>query len=225
MLYNLITQALLYENINNKGDIMKKITKQQEKILDLIKSAIEVDGFAPTVRELVSELNVKSPRTISYHLNRLEKQGYIRRTSDSSRNIVLTTSKAGQPMPEIVKVPLVGWSTGGQPMIAEENILDWLPISSRFLRAGNNIFLLKVKGNSMAPKIEDKDTIIVKKQLTADPHDTVVALLGDDTTVKKYLPRDDHIVLQPTNPEHEPIIVFPEEVRIQGRVVGVIKYY
>jgi len=141
---------------------MKKITKQQEKILDLIKSSIEVEGFAPTVRELVSELNVKSPRTISYHLNRLEKQGYIRRNSDSSRNIVLTTSKAGQPMPEIVKVPLVGWSTGGQPMLAEENILDWLPISSRFLRSGNNIFLLKVKGNSMSPKIEDKDTVIVK---------------------------------------------------------------
>lgn len=77
----------------------------------------------------------------------------------------------------------------------------------------------------MAPKIEDKDTVIVKKQLTAEPHDTVVALIGDETTVKKYLPREDHIVLQPTNAEHEPIICFPEELRIQGKVVGVIKYY
>lgn len=204
---------------------MKEITPQQKKILELIKQSIEVDSFAPTVRELVKELGVKSPRTISYHLSKLEKAGYINRTNDSSRNIVLTTSDQGQPMPEVVKIPLVGWTTGGQPMLAEENVLDWLPISSQFLKEGREVFLLKVKGNSMAPKIEDNDIVIVKKQHIAEPQDTVVALIGDDTTIKKYLPREDHIVLQPTNPDHEPIIVFPEEVRIQGRVVGIIKYY
>ncbi len=201
------------------------LTKQQEKILKLIKQSIEDEGYAPTVRELVRELGVKSPRTISYHLNKLEEEGFIRRTNESARNIVLTTDDEGEPMPELVKAPLVGWSTGGQPMLAEENILDWLPISSKFLKRGRDIFLLKIKGNSMSPRIENNDTVIVKKQLTADPQDTVVALIGDDTTVKKYLPREDHIVLQPTNPEHEPIICFPEELRIQGKVVGVIKYY
>lgn len=200
-------------------------TNQQKKVLALIKQSINDEGYAPTVREMVEELGFKSPRTISYHLNRLEEKGFIRRTNDSSRNIILTTNEEGKPMPELVKVPLVGWSTGGQPMVAEENIIDWLPISSKFLKQGRNIFLLKIKGNSMAPKIEDKDTVIVKKQLTAEPHDTVVALIGDETTVKKYLPREDHIVLQPTNAEHEPIICFPEELRIQGKVVGVIKYY
>lgn len=201
------------------------LTGQQNKILQLIKQSIEDEGFAPTVRELVKELNVKSPRTISYHLNKLEENGFIRRTNESSRNIILTTDSQGRPMPEIVKVPLVGWSTGGLPMAAEENILDWLPISSKFLKHGTDIFLLKIKGNSMAPKIEDKDIVIVQKQHLAQPQDTIVALIGDETTVKKYLPREDHIVLQPTNPEYEPIIVFPEEVRIQGKVVGVIKYY
>jgi len=110
-------------------------------------------------------------------------------------------------------------------MVAEENILEWLPISSRFLREGQGVFLLKIKGNSMAPKIEDRDVVIVKNQHVAEPNDTIVALIGDETTVKKYLPREDHIVLQPTNPDYEPIIVFPEEVRIQGKVIGVIKYY
>ncbi len=209
----------------NRKEKKKELTKPQKEILELIKKSIEVEGYAPTVRELVDELGVKSPRTISYHLNKLEKNGYIRRTTDNSRNIALTTDENGTPMPEVVRVPLVGWTTGGQPMTAEENITDWLPISSRFLKGNQEVFLLKVKGNSMSPRIEDKDTIIVKKQHTAKPHDTVVALIGDDTTVKKYLPREDHIVLQPTNPEHEPIIVFPEEVRIQGKVVGVIKYY
>jgi repressor LexA len=200
-------------------------TSQQKRILQLIEQSIEDEGYAPTVRELVDELGVKSPRTISYHLNKLEKEGFIRRTNESSRNIVLTTNQEGEPMPDLIKVPVVGWSTGGQPMTAEENILDWLPISSKFLKRGRNIFLLKIKGNSMSPRIEDKDTVIVQKQHTAEPHDTIVALIGDETTVKKYLPREDHIVLQPTNPEHEPILVFPEELRIQGKVVGVIKYY
>jgi repressor LexA len=204
---------------------MAKLTNQQQKILSLIKKSIEVEGYAPTVRELMEELGVKSPRTISYHLAQLEKKGYLRRTTESSRNIVLTTDREGEPMAKIVRVPLVGWSTGGEPMVAEENILDWLPISSHFLKEGAGIFLLKIKGDSMSPRIENKDVVIVKKQHTAEPHDTIVALIGDDTTVKKYLPREDHIVLQPTNPEYEPIIVFPEEVRIQGRVVGVIKYY
>jgi repressor LexA len=200
-------------------------TSQQKKILKLIKCSIEDDGYAPTVRELVKELGVKSPRTISYHLNKLEEEGFIRRTNESSRNIILTTDDTGKPMPELIKAPLVGWSTGGQPMTAEENILDWLPISSKFLKRGRDIFLLKIKGNSMSPRIENNDTVIVQKQLTAEPHDTIVALIGDETTVKKYLPREDHIVLQPTNSEYEPIICFPEELRIQGKVVGVIKYY
>jgi repressor LexA len=77
----------------------------------------------------------------------------------------------------------------------------------------------------MSPKIEDGDVVIVKKQYGADPGDTIVALLEDGTTVKKYVPHEDHIVLQPVNPEFEPIVVFPDELRIQGIVKGVLKYY
>ena len=108
--------------------------------------------------------------------------------------------------------------------MAEENILDWIPISTRFLKQDANIYLLRVKGNSMAPRIEDGDIVIVKKQYTAEVGEAVVALIGDETTVKKYIPKEDHIVLQPENSEFEPLIVFPDELRIQGVVKGVLKY-
>ena len=119
----------------------------------------------------------------------------------------------------------MGWSAGGASILAEQNILDFLPISTRFLKQDAEVYLLKIRGNSMAPRIEDGDIVIVKKQYTAEPGDTVVALLGDETTVKKYLPKDDHIVLQPENPEFEPHIAFPDELRVQGVVKGVLKYY
>jgi repressor LexA len=204
---------------------VNKLVGKQKRILELITNALEGFGESPTVREIMLELKVKSPRTVSHHLNQLEKKGYLLRTGDAKRNIIIT-GKAQNPLKNIVKVPLVGWTAGGTAIFAEENILDWIPVSARFFKLPTDeIFLLKVKGNSMSPNIEDGDVVIVKKQYTAETGETVVALLEDGTTVKKYLPREDHIVLQPTNPEHEPIVVFPDEIRIQGVVKGVLKYY
>lgn len=204
---------------------MKKLTKKQGRILELIKRSLEDDGFAPTVREIMREIKVKSPHAVTHHLETLEKKGYIRRTPDTQRNIILSIDEENKPTPDIVKVPLVGWSAGGASILAEQNIMDYMPISTRFLRQDAEVYLLKIRGNSMAPRIEDGDIVIVKKQYTANPGDTVVALLGDETTVKKYLPKDDHIVLQPENPDFEPIITFPDELRVQGIVKGVLKYY
>lgn len=205
---------------------MFSLSKIQKQILSIISSALENSGESPTVRELMAEIHAKSPRTVSHHIEQLEKNGFILRTGEAKRNIIITGKGAKDPLKNIVKVPLVGWSAGGSAIWAEENILDWIPVSSRFFKLPTDeIFLLKIKGNSMSPGIEDGDVVIVKKQYTADTGETIVALLEDGTTVKKYLPRDDHIVLQPTNPEHEPIVVFPDELRIQGIVKGVLKYY
>ena len=206
---------------------MKKvINSNQKRILELIRLALEEAGQSPTVRELMTEIGAKSPRTISHHLDKLEKLGFVRRTGEAKRNIILTEKDPKNSFKDLVKIPLVGWTAGGEAIFSEENILDWVSISSRFLKTYSaDIFLLKVKGNSMSPKIENGDVVIVKKQYTADSGQTIVALMGSDTTVKKYLPREDHIVLQPENPEHEPQVVFPDELRIQGVVQGVLKYY
>jgi len=204
----------------------KGLNPNQKKILELIQSSLEEIGASPTVRELMAELGVKSPRSISHHLDCLEKKGYIRRTGEAKRNIILTEKSQKNPFKDLIKVPLVGWTAGGEAIFSEENVIDWISISSRFLKtSSDDIFLLKVKGNSMSPRIEDGDIIIVKKQYRAEPGQTIVALIGSETTVKKYLPREDHIILQPENPEHEPIVVFPDELRIQGVVQGVLKYY
>ena len=204
--------------------MLKVLTKKQQKILEIIKRSQDEIGEAPTIREIAKEIHVKSPHAVSHHLNQLEKKGYLRRNSESSRNIILLADKDHKPAPDLIRVPLVGWSSGGAGILAEENILDWIPISTRFLKQDANIYLLRVKGNSMAPRIEDGDIVIVKKQYTAEIGETVVALLGDETTVKKYIPKEDHIVLQPENSQFEPLIVFPDELRIQGIVKGVLKY-
>ncbi len=205
---------------------MQKLTDKEKKILTKIQKSIENSGSAPTVRELAEYINAESPRAASYYLDQLEKKGYIRRTRDNTRNITLIAGKEGQKFQDIVQIPLVGWTAGGQAIWSESNIEEWIPVSRRFFKyGGDEIFLLRVKGNSMAPEIENGDMIVVKKQYIANPGEIVVALLGEETTVKKYLPREDHIVLQPTNKEFEPILVFPDEVRIQGVVQGVLKYY
>ena len=191
----------------------------------MIRQSLEDYGYAPTIREMMKKLRLKSPRAISYHLNEMEKLGYLRRTGEDNRNIRIVDIDPQSPYHEFIKVPLVGWSAGGTAILAEENILDWIPISTRFFKTGNDVFLLKVKGDSMHPRIEDGDTVIVKKQYTADPGQTIVALLGDETTIKKYIPRDDHIILQPENSVYEPIVVFPDELRIQGVIQGVLKQY
>lgn len=203
---------------------MPKLSTKQARILEIIKYSQDENGEAPTIREIAKEIRVKSPHAVSHHLNQLEKKGYIRRSSDSSRNIILLADKDHQPAPDLVRVPLVGWSSGGAGILAEENILDWIPISSRFLKQSADVYLLRVKGNSMASRIEDGDIVIVKKQYTAEPGETVVALIGDETTIKKYIPKEDHIVLQPENSDFEPLMVFPDELRIQGVIKGVLKY-
>jgi len=206
---------------------MKKVlNSNQKKILQLIHLALEESGQAPTVRELMIEVGAKSPRAISHHLEQLEKSGLIRRTGEAKRNIILTERDSKNPFKDLIKVPLVGWTAGGGAIFSEQNILDWVSISSRFLKTyADDVFLLKVRGESMSPKIEDGDIVIVQKRYTADSGQTIVALLGSDTTVKKYLPSREHIVLQPENPEYEPIVVAPDELRIQGIVQGVLKYY
>ncbi len=206
---------------------MKKVfNSNQKKILQLIRLALEESGQAPTVRELMLEIGAKSPRAISHHLDQLEKSGFIRRTGEAKRNIILTQRDIKSHFKDLIRVPLVGWTAAGEAIFSEQNVLDWVSISSRFLKTySDDIFLLKVRGESMSPKIEDGDIVIVQKRYTADPGQTVVALLGSDTTVKKYLPHQDHIVLQAENPDYEPIVVAPDELRIQGIVQGVLKYY
>jgi len=204
---------------------MKKLTSHvltpsQKKVLDLIKLCLKNEGYAPTVREMALELGFKSPRAIAYHLEQLVHKGYIKKTDDGSRNIALQNIENQN---KSFFVPLVGWSAGGRPIYAEENIIDWIAISPQFVKQDSDIFLLSVQGNSMSPKIENGDMVIVKRQLVAQPGEIIVALIGDETTIKKYLPQQGQIVLQPTNPEYEPLVVKPNRLRIQGIVRGVMK--
>lgn len=207
---------------------MKTLTEKQKKVLGWIEKSIEKTGKAPTVRELQEKLGCNSPMGVVSHLNALEAKGYIDRIDNKARGIILTSDKGGQPMGELVQVPLVGNVACGMPIWAEEMIEDIIPLPKTLVRYTKDIFILRAKGDSMdLAGVDDGDFIIFHKQETADLGDKVVVLLGNEATCKKYAVENNRPVFRAmsTNPENKD--VYPEDntFMIQGKVVGVIKNY
>lgn len=209
--------------------IKKKLTKKQEEVLDFIKLTIEKTGNAPTVREIQSRIGCSSPMGAVSHLASLERKGYIRRIEGKKRGIILVADKDGKPLEDIVQVPLVGDVACGMPIFAEELIEEWIPLSTKLIRANpNDVFMLRAKGDSMnLAGIDDGDFVVVKKQNYAEENDKVVVLLGTEATVKKVHFTKDRVSFVPmsSNPEHKEITPEAGTFMIQGKVIGVIKKF
>jgi len=207
------------------------ISDKQKKILDFINNYIKESGYPPTVREIASAIGLSSSATVHAHLSKLEKLGYIRRGKGSSRSIeILKNQFTGSSSTEneltnnIVLIPVVGNVAAGKPILAQENIEEYFPVTNDFISEFNNVFMLKVKGDSMINAgILDRDYIIVRKQNIAKNGEIVVALIEDEATVKRFLKTDKVIKLIPENDFMKPIIV--KEVEIIGKVIGVIRKY
>lgn len=202
-----------------------KLSTNQEKILNAIRSHIKKNGYSPAVRDICQETGIKSTSTVHLHLNNLEKMGYIRRDHTKSRAIELIeeldsadyTNSAPAAM-----IPIVGNVAAGLPILAEQNILSYFPIPEDKLPA-NPVFMLNVKGDSMINAgIFDGDYILIECQKTARNGEVVVALIDDSATVKTFYKEADHIRLQPENDALEPIIV--NDVEILGRVIAVFRF-
>lgn len=180
-------------------------------------------GRTPSVRELMRELQYKSPRSIQDILDQLTKKEIIKRTANGSiilRNDPETTKSHAQT----VNIPLVGTVSCGSPILAEENIEGFVAVSTAIAKKGIRYFLLHASGDSMNKAgINDGDLVLVKQQSTAESGDKVVALIDDEATIKEYHHTGNVVVLQPrsTNPEHTPIIL-NEDFQIQGIVKHVI---
>lgn len=202
-----------------------KLTRRQREIFDYIKNHIRTKGYPPSVREIGRTVGLKSSSTVHGHLNRLEEKGYIRRDPTKPRAIEVVGEPlypaAGHEDRGLVHVPLVGQVTAGRPILAVENIEDFLPFS-RSLVGDDDVFMLRVRGDSMIEAgIYDGDHVIVRRQETADNGDIVVALIDDEATVKRFYREQDHIRLQPENRYMEPIIT--RDVRILGKVIGLFR--
>ena len=195
---------------------MKPLNDKQQKVLAFVKERLQ-DDIPPSVREICEATGIKSTSTVHACLKRLEDDGYIDRRSGQNRAIRM-------PGESVTRVPLLGRVTAGVPILAVEEVEDYVPFSGGSHYQPGELFALRVSGTSMINAgILDRDVVIVQRTNTAQNGDVVVALIGDEATVKRIFVEKDHIRLQPENPAFEPIIV--QEVTVLGKVVSLVRYF
>jgi repressor LexA len=205
-----------------------ELTGRQQEIWDFLVGYVDRHGYPPTVREIGSAVGLASPSTVHAHLANLERAGLLRRDPTKPRALELFgrgESAAAAPA-DVHRLPLVGEIAAGGPLLAEQNIEDYVAVPEPLARGGEE-FLLRVKGDSMiGAGILDGDFVVVRRQQDARNGDIVAALAGDDesadeATVKTFFREDGRIRLQPENDELEPI--YARHVQILGKVVGVFR--
>lgn len=214
----------------HQEDAMKKSEIRQNDILDFMKKTIAEKGYSPTVREICAALKIKSTSTVHSDIKALEEKGLVKKDSAKPRTVLPVSNeyiKTASESFDTVSLPVVGNVAAGEPILAEQNIVDEMPIPSRFVGSGNN-FILTVHGDSMVNVgINDGDYLIVQESHEATNGEIVVALVNDGmeagATVKRFYKESDHIRLQPENDYMDPIIA--EDVTVVGKVKGVFRYF
>ena len=197
-----------------------KLTKRQQEIFDFIKRYSARHGYPPTVRDIGRAIGLTSSSTVHAHLSNLEKIGLLRRDPTKPRAIELLVDKARRAVAPS-GLPLIGQVSAGQPILAEENIEEYVDLPP-IAGGDTGEYILRVSGDSMKDAgILGGDFVVVRPQETADDGDIVVALVGEEATVKRYFREADHVRLQPENPAMEPIRT--RDVRVLGVVVGVCR--
>jgi len=197
-----------------------KLTKRQQEIFDFIKRYSARHGYPPTVRDIGKAIGLTSPSTVHTHLHNLEKIGMLKRDPSRPRALELlvdTARKAVAPS----GLPLVGRVAAGAPVVADENIEEYVDVPD-IAGGDDGGFVLRVDGDSMKDAgILDGDHVVVQPRSTARNGEIVVALVGEDATVKRFFKESDHVRLQPENDSMEPIR--SREVRVLGKVVGLMR--
>ncbi len=195
---------------------------KQSEIYEFIKNQVNTKGYPPSVREICEAVNLSSTSTVHGHLTRLEKKGLIRRDPTKPRAIELLQEPHNKK--EMINIPIIGKVTAGVPVLAQESIEDYLTIPLDFVNSTNELFILKVQGDSMIEAgIHDKDLAIIEKTSIASNGDIVVALIENEATIKTFFKEDGHIRLQPENSTMEPIIV--DDCKILGKLSGIYRKY
>ncbi len=199
--------------------------ERQQRILQVIEDAVKVQGYPPTVREIGAAVGLRSPASVQGYLGALEAQGLIRRSSAKRRALEVVKCTRGGSDTGVGSVfsgvPLLGRVAAGAPLLAEENIEDFIEIP-KFLGDDGGCFALRVTGTSMVKAgILDGDVVVVRQQDSADDGDIVVALLDDGATLKRFFREADQVRLQPENDDMEPILT--RDPRVVGKVTGVLR--
>lgn len=195
---------------------MDKLTEKQNEIFEYIKEIISQRGVAPSVREIGQAVGLRSTSSVQYNLNALEQAGYIKRDANLKRTLRIAGSAEN-----VTHIPLLGTVTAGVPILATQQIEEYIALSGV---SGNNLFALHIKGDSMINAgILDGDIVVVEQTPVADNGDIVVALIGEEATVKRFYKEKGHFRLQPENDKYDPIIV--DECAILGKVKTLLRSY
>jgi repressor LexA len=211
---------------------MQGLTKRQSQTLDFIRRSINERGYPPTLREIGEHMGIRSTNGVNDHLRALERKGYLRREDMKSRALKLVeAAETSTPVKvdddDLIEVQVLGRVAAGLPVLAEENIIDTVRIDRLLVRGGREIFGLRVTGDSMIEAgILSGDYVFVRKQSLAERGDIVVALIGDEATIKYYYPERDYVRFQPANAQMAPILVRATDFRstmLLGKVVGVYR--
>jgi repressor LexA len=203
------------------------LTKRQQEIFDFIRKYSAKYGYPPTVRDIGKAVGLASSSTVHAHLSNLEKIGLLRRDPSKPRAIELLDRAVGSAVESVRGIvrpdglPLVGTVAAGQPVLADENVEEYVSVP-QIAGGDDGAYLLRVRGDSMKNAgILEGDFVVVHPQETAQNGDIVVALLGEEATVKRFFRESNHVRLQPENEAMEPIR--SKEVKVLGRVVGLMR--
>ena len=222
------------------------LTQRQQMVLDFIRQSIADRGYPPTLREIGARMGIRSTNGVNDHLRALERKGYLTREDMKSRALrptahansnadpaEATNGSAISGLPplsddeDVIDVQVLGRVAAGLPLFAEEHVIDTVRVDRGLLKGGREVFGLRVHGDSMIEAgILNGDYIFVRKQLTANRGDIVVALIGDEATVKYYYPEKDYVRFQPANKAMAPILVRAVDFKptmLLGVVVGVFR--
>jgi len=200
---------------------MRKITDRQKQVLDFISDFINEHSYAPSIRDIQKHFGLKSTKGVKDHIDRLVEKGYLNRTEGTARALIVVgdADKAAR------KVPLVGTVAAGLPLLAEENIEDYLPVSADMART-EGMFFLRVNGDSMiGAAILEGDLVLVRPQPFVEQGEITVVRIGDEATVKRFFKFDTRVELHSENPDFAPIVYYDddEDVRIVGKVTAVFR--
>ncbi|HEY5523704.1 MAG TPA: transcriptional repressor LexA [Clostridium sp.] len=201
---------------------MVEIKDKQSEIYRFLIAFTEKKGYPPSVREICEAVSLKSTSTVHGHLKRLEKKGLIKRDPTKPRALEIIELNASKR--EMLNIPIVGKVTAGLPILATENIEDTFAIPMDFIKHDRELFILRVSGESMINiGVRDGDLAIIEHADSASNGEVVVALIDDESTIKRFFKENNHIRLQPENDTMDPIIV--ESCSILGKLVGLFRQY
>jgi len=204
-----------------------ELTERQKEIFNFVKTFIKTRGYPPSIREIGEHFQIY-PRAVFDHLKALERKGYLKRESSMSRGIEVQIFEEDrfrkESSPLIREIPVIGRVAAGRPTLAVENVEGTIPFPGEWVE-GKEVFLLRVKGDSMSPFIIPGDYVLVRSQSSAENGDVVVTMMGEEATVKRFFKKGKRIELRPDNEQWE-TIRFEEgdgEIQILGKVIGIFR--